>query len=390
MASAAAASDGRFSAEDFPALRVALVHYWLMTWRGGERVLQSILDLFPQADIYTLFYDPVVCGPQVEGHRVITSSLDLPFLRSHYRKLFPLYPFAVNSLELEEDYDLLISSESGPAKGIRKPPHLPHLCYVHTPMRYCWGYTEHYLRTLPQSSRSFVGRQFERLRKWDIGTVENVDLYLANSFNVSDRVARYYRKKAEVVYPPVSLDLFEKPLNEGNGSHYLCFGALVPYKRIDLAIDTFNQTGEPLVVVGDGSEREKLQRRARPNIRFTGALPWAAVRELIGQSRALLFPGEEDFGIVPLEVMASGLPVIAYRKGGALETVVDKPNEPEKSSGVFFSEQSVDCLGQAIKRFEKGESRFDPAWIRRHARQFGEDHFKRKFSQAVLQVLNNR
>lgn len=385
---AAADSNNKLTTKDFGKLKVAVIHYWMVTWRGGEKVIKSILDLFPQADIYTLFYDESVCGPHLKGHKVYSSSLDYPFLRKHYQKLFPFYPKGVRSWELKDDYDLIISSESGPTKGIAKPDKTPHLCYIHTPMRYCWGFTDHYLEALPSWARGLAKKEFERLRKWDLTTVENVDYYVANSMNVVNRVKKYYQREAGVCYPPISLDLFENELPKREGKHYLSFGAITPYKNISLLVDTFNESGEPLVVIGDGSERRKLEEKAKENIQFTGTLPWKEIMKLVHQSKALLFPGEEDFGMIPLEVMSQGVPVIALKKGGALETVVENPESPKLSSGIFFDEPTRDQLKDAIQRFESIEDQFDPSWIRSHARNFGEDVFQQTFSEHVLKLMN--
>ena len=372
-------------------LRVAIVHYWFVTWRGGEKVVASLLKLFPNADLYTLFYDPNACGDYLAGHHITTSTLDKVGLRRHYQKLYPLYPYGVRSLKLRHQYDLIISSESGPAKGISKPWGVPHLCYVHTPMRYCWGFTQQYLDAIPRPVRPLARSAFEKLRRWDLSTVDNVDRYVANSYNVRDRVRRFYQRDAGVVPPPISLDLFSaeslirRPLS--NGEYFLSFGAITPYKNIRLLIDTFNANGRRLVVIGDGSEKTKLERKARENIRFLGSLPWDQVRRYLRGAKALVFPGEEDFGMVPLEAMAHGLPVIALGRGGALETVVENPAEPSESSGIFFSEPTGDDLNHAIERFEERQDDFNPAWIQAHARQFGEDIFLARIESEIHQLL---
>lgn len=371
--------------------KVAIIHYWFVTWRGGEKVVESILKLFPNADVYTLFYDEEVCGPHLKGHHVYTSVLNTPTLRRHYQKTFPLYPEGIQSLKLKDEYDLVISSESGPAKGVKVPDHTPHLSYVHTPMRYCWGYRESYLESIPGFARGIADWFFERLRKWDLTTVDNVDCYLANSQNVADRITRYYNKSSSVVYPPIALDLFQKdrlitaPVKERN--YYLSFGAVTPYKNIDLLVDTFNKNGQELMVIGDGSEKEKLSKVAGDNIQFTGSLPWKKITEYILGAKALLFPGEEDFGMIPLEVMAHGLPVIALGKGGALETVIENKELPAESSGLFFHENSVNALQEALEDFEKIADQMNPEWIFNHARTFGEDQFLENFLQKIEQCF---
>lgn len=378
----------RFKKSDFKDLEVAIVHYWLVTWRGGEKVLESILKLFPKADIYTMFYDERNCGRYLRNHQVYSSWLNLPKIKFQYQKLFPLYPSAIKSLKLRKKYDLIISSESGPAKGIANPNGTPHLCYIHSPMRYCWGFTDLYLEALPHWLRKIAATQFEKLRKWDETTVDSVDDYVANSYNVAGRVNRYYKRNADVCYPPIALDLFEKQLKKSNKEYFLSFGALVPYKNVRLLVERFNQTGEKLVIIGDGSERKSLESMAKGNISFTGTLPYKEVLNYIRRSKALLFPGEEDFGMIPLEVMSQGIPVIALKKGGALETVVENENNPEQSTGIFFDYPEIDSLDQAIQRFKKIEEQFDPYWIREHARKFGEDYFQKNISNHILRTLN--
>ncbi len=374
------------SARRFSGLRVAIVHYWFLRWRGGDKVVRSLLKLFPRADIYTLFFDPAACGESLRGHRVVTSALDRGWIRRRHGAFFPLYPWGVRSLHLDQPYDLVISSESGPAKGIAVPPGARHLCYVHSPMRYCWSQRRPYLRAIPWWGRGAAWLGFESLKRWDATTVANVHRYLANSENVKRRVMRYWQRDAAVCHPPIELEHFA-PGNllacERPRQHFLSFGALVPYKDIGLLVEAFNASGRPLVVIGDGPERAKLERRARANIRFVGALDWDGVRRQLAGARALLFPGEEDFGMIPLEVMAYGLPVIALGRGGALETVVDRPGEPERSTGIFFGEPTVEALERAIGRFETLEAHFRPEALRAHARRFGEDHFLRGFAAHV-------
>ncbi len=368
---------------------VAIAHYWFVTWRGGEKVVRAMLDLFPKADIYTLFYDKRTCGPYLDGHRIISSRLDMPILRRQYQKLFPLYPYAVRSLHMDRSYDLVISSESGPIKGIRLPNRdIPHLCYIHTPMRYCWEDQRSYLQSLPSLIRPIAKRQFDRLRTYDLTTIDNVTCYIANSENVRGRVERYYHREAEVIYPPIADELFEKHAYRDRqpGDFYLSFGALAPYKRIDLLVDAFNRNGRPLVVIGDGSELKGLRSRARENIQFLGAVDWETVEYYVSRAKALLFPGVEDFGMIPLEVMAYGLPVLAFASGGALETVIDDPDCPERSTGCFFHEQSVEAVLRVIERFEDFEHRFDTEFLFRHAKMFCEEEFKKKLLRAVSRM----
>lgn len=372
-------------------MKVAIIHYWFLTRRGGEKVVESILKIYPQADIYTLFYDPEIYGDYLKEHKIYTSNLNTPFLRKRYQKIFPLYPIGIRSLKLREKYDLIISSESGPAKGIKNEYKVPHICYIHSPMRYCWSHKQMYLDVVNPVLRPFMSFFLERLKRYDTTTIDNVDLYISNSKNVADRVAKYYKRTAEIVYPPIAEELFEghKPLPI-NRSSYLSFGAITPYKKIDLLVDTFNQNGKELIIVGEGSEKEKLQKRAKENITFLGEVSWKDLKDIIRHSRALLFPGEEDFGMIPLEVMAHGIPVIAYKKGGALETVAENKDSISESTGIFFEEQSKKSLEAAISFFEGIEGQFDSSWIRNHAKKFAEDQFLLHFRSKVDRLLKNK
>lgn len=369
-------------------MKVAIVHYWFVTRRGGEKVVESLLKLFPQADIYTLFYDPNTYGNHLKDHNVYVSALGrIPFFRKHYQKIFPLYPIGIRSLRLKDDYDLIISSESGPAKGIKISDNTPHICYIHSPMRYCWGFTEEYLKSLPKVVRPLASLLFKELREWDRTTIDNVDLYIANSENVRKRVNKFYSRETEVIHPPIEKRLFEGDILKHQGDQYLSFGAITPYKRIDLLVDAFNKNGKKLVIIGDGTERVKLQSRAKSNITFTGILSWPEIESHIYKSRALVFPGEEDFGMIPLEVMAYGLPVIAYRKGGALETVVENSVDVSRSTGLFFDHQTIESLDTAIEKFESQAELFNSQWIRSHAFQFNEEIFLDKFKRTLSGFL---
>lgn len=373
-------------------MKVALVHYWLITRRGGEKVIESILKLYPNADIYTLFYDEKTYGDYLKNHKVYTSELDkFGVLKRNWQKVFPLYPYGIKSLKLQDDYDLIISSESGPAKGIKIPTKTPHICYIHSPMRYCWGFTNEYLVSVNKLLRPVLSYFFERLRKWDEKTINNVDLYIANSMNVAQRVNKFYKREAKIIYPPISDDLFNQKLNlKAERNLFLSFGAITPYKRIDLLVDTFNKNGEKLVIIGNGSELSKLKKRANRNIEFMGNLGWPEIEKILLRTRALLFPGEEDFGMIPLEVMAYGVPVIAFKKGGALETVVENLDNIAESSGLFFEEQSVDNILNALRLFKELEVSFDGYWIRNYAKSFREQFFLEKISKEINTFLNSK
>ncbi len=369
-------------------MKVAIIHYWFITRRGGEKVVESILKLYPQADIYTLFYDKEQYGDHLKGHKIYTSKYNMPFFRKYYQKIFPLYPSAIKSLKLKDNYDLIISSESGPAKGVFINNNAKHICYIHSPMRYCWGYTDEYLNSINHLIRPLVKFLFKRLRKWDYSTKDNVDFYIANSKNVALRVKKFYNKKAAVIYPPISSVLFSNDLIVSNNKEYfLSFGALTPYKKIDLLVDCFNKNGERLIIIGNGSEKEKLSKKANNNIEFKGFLEDSELKSYIQNSRALLFPGEEDFGMIPLEVMSQGVPVIAFKKGGALETVIENKKNVSKSSGIFFKEQNVFSLQNSLNYFISVEDKFDPKWIRDYSRNFEEKIFIESFKIKIDKFL---
>ena len=381
--------------KDFQDKKIAICHYWFVSWRGGEKVVESLLKLFPQADVYTLFYDEIKYKKKLKNQKVYTSILNKPFLRNHYQKLFPLYSLGVKSLQFKKKYDLILSSESGPIKGINKAPYnekTPHICYIHTPMRYCWGYRQEYLNRLPQHFSflsTIIDRAFESLKNWDKTTINNVDFYISNSDNIAKRVKKYYQKESLPIYPPIHLKFFNTPLGQvplEKKDYYLSFGALVPYKNIELLIKTFKKNKKKLIVIGEGSERNKLEKIANivlnQTIFFLGELPMDKIINYIHNAKALLFPGEEDFGMIPLEVMSQGIPVIAYAKGGALETV-------NEDSGVFFKANTSDSLLKAIEEFEKKEKSFSAEKIRLHARNFGEDIFIAKMHDRILNFFKS-
>lgn len=356
-------------------MRVAIVHYWLVSMRGGEKVIESLCDLYPEADLFTLVYDKARVSEKIKGHTIKASFLQrIPGAKRHYQSLLPLMPFALENLDLT-GYDLIISSESGPAKGIIPSPHAAHICYCHSPMRYLWDHYHSYRAASGFATRALMPILAPWLRTWDVNTSARVDRFVANSHHVAARIGKYYRRPATVVYPPVSVDDFS-PSHE-RGDFYLCAGQLVPYKRVDLAVEAFTRLGKNLLVIGEGREMDRLKAKAGPTVKFLGRVPFHVLKEKLATCRALVFPGEEDFGIVPVEAMASGRPVIAYGKGGALETVIPG------LSGVLFGEQTADALGGAIQRFEAMEREFSVDAIRVHASIFSERNFKTGI-QAVI------
>lgn len=354
-------------------LRVAIAHYWLLNRRGGERVVEALCRLFPQADLFTLLCDPNALSPVLRKHKLTTSFLqELPGSRRWHRHLLPLMPLAVEQFDLR-DYDLVISSESGPAKGVLTSPSTCHICYCHTPMRYAWDFYHDYknrsgLGSLRQSAFALT-THYARL--WDRAAADRVDYFVANSYNVARRIRKFYGRDAEVIYPPV--DVSSRLLSRNHGDYYLVVGQLVAYKRADLAIEACKRLGRPLRIVGNGEEYKRLSRLRASNVTFLSGLSDDEVRSQYAQCRALIFPGEEDFGIVPVEAQAFGKPVIAFGRGGVRETVIPLEGDnapPELATGFFFREPSVESLCDAILRFEAGGDRMSPEFIRSHALQF--------------------
>lgn len=363
-------------------MRVALVHYWLTTWRGGEAVLKAIADIFPEADIFAHVVDPQIVDRYLPGRKVRTTFIGrLPAARRLYQRYLPLMPQALEALDMR-DYDLVISSEAGPAKGVITRPDALHLCYCHSPMRYAWDMYHDYRATASPLTRLLMGPLLHYLRMWDQLSAQRVDYFAANSAFVATRIRKYYRRDSTVIYPPVDIHSFY-PVDHGD-DYFLWVGQLVPYKRPDLMIECFNESGLPLRVIGEGPLAAKLRRVARPNITFLGRQPFNVIVEHYARCRALIFPGTEDFGIVPVEAMASGRPVIAYARGGALETVI-----PEHT-GVLFHEQSVSSLREAIGHYQAIEAQFDPARLVAHAAQFSGERFQIQFRTFVEACLEGR
>lgn len=363
-------------------VKVAIVHYWLLSMRGGEKVLEALSEIYPDADIFTLVYDPAAIKGRLKNHKITTSFLQkIPGSKKYYQMLLPLMPLALESMDLTS-YDLIISSESGPAKGIIPKPDALHVCYCHSPMRYIW---DHYF--FYHASAGFVKRMFmpviaSWLRQWDVSTSARVDCFVANSRHIANRVQRYYRRDAVVIHPPVSVDEFAiSPTVE---DFYLCAGQLVAYKRVDLAVEAFTRMNKKLVVIGTGEEMASLKSKAGPTITFLDHQPFSSLKSHMAGCKALVFPGEEDFGIVPVEVMASGRPVLAYGKGGALDTVI------EGVSGMLFKEQTVEALIDCVERFENIESSFLPSRIRAHSMSFSKEAFKVKITQLIRKELDRR
>lgn len=352
--------------------RVALVHYWLVGMRGGEKVLEALCRMFPDADIFTHVYVPQMVSPVIRRHRVFTTSVArLPFAPRLYRSYLSRMPRALEELDLS-GYDLVISSEAGPAKGVIPAPDALHLCYTHSPMRYLWDQYHVYRKGAGFLTRQLMPRLAADLRTWDAVSAARVDDFAANSTHVARRIEKYWRRDSRVVHPPVAVQDFAPVPPAERGGFYLWAGELAPYKRADLAVEAFTRMGKPLIVIGgpDRAER-RLAAAAGPGVRFLGRVPFDKLRRYLACCRALIFPGEEDFGIVPVEAMAAGRPVIAYGRGGVRDTVIDG------CTGLLFHEQSVEGLIDAVERFEaSGLEQADPALMVRHARRFDEATFR--------------
>ena len=363
----------------FEKLRVAIVHYWFVSRRGGERVVEAMAKMFPNADIFSLVVDPEKLPASLRSRSIKTSFLQrLPGSRRWHRHMLPLYPLALEQFDLRE-YDLVLSSESGPAKGVLTSTRTCHVCYCHSPMRYLWDFYHGYRsgRGMGAVARPVFSLACHYLRMWDAAAAQRVDYFVANSQNVASRIRKHYRRESAVIHPPVNVRAGY--LASRVDDYYLFVGQLVDYKRVDLAIAACNRLGRRLHIVGEGEEYQSLRRLAGPTIVFCGALPDEELREQYAHCRALLFPGEEDFGMVPVEAMSFGRPVIAYDRGGATETVIGfcagRPGSAARSTGVFFRDQTPDSLVESILALEDAESEFSPFLIKQSVERFDEPHF---------------
>lgn len=358
-------------------MRVALVHDYLNQYGGAERVLKALCEIFPYAPIYTLVYSEKLTLGAFKDRRVHTSFLQkIPFAKSYHR-LFPiLMPAAIEEFNLRR-FQIVISSAYSYAKGVITAPGTLHISYCHTPLRYAWDdchrYTEEF--GFPSFIKKLVPFGVNYIRLWDRISSARPDLFIANSSFVASRIKKYYSREAEVVYPPVDTHFYRPIPEAGQGDYYLMVGRLLTYKRFDMAIKAFNRLGPPLKIVGEGPEEKRLKKKALPNVEFLGRLSDEELHSYYCSSKAFIFPQEEDFGITPVEAMACGRPVIAYRGGGALETVV------EGKTGVLFRRQTPEGLIQAVEDFDS--YKFNPKLIRQHALKFDKEIFKRKIRSFV-------
>lgn len=355
-------------------MRVALVHDWLNQMGGAEKTLLSMAEVFPNAPIYTSIYDPDRLNKTFKALDIRTSFMQrLPFVKKHHQPFLPLYPFAMESLDLR-GYDLVVSGSSAFAKGVITRPDTLHVCYCYTPMRWAWGFQDYIERErIGKAARLALAPFINWLRLWDYSTAARVDAFIAISPIVAARIAKYYRRESVIIPPPVDVQRFQ--VSTRREDYFLIVSRLIPYKRIDLAVRAFTKLGLPLRIVGGGRDESSLRKLAGPTVRFMGRLSDEQVREQLAGCRAFIFPGEEDFGIAPVEAQACGKPVIAYGAGGALSTVV------EGVTGLFFREQTVDSLANVVASFR--DELFNPLTIRRHAEQFDTSLFKERLAQYV-------
>lgn len=355
--------------------RIAIVHYWLVAMRGGERVLENLLDMFPDADVFTHVYDPTKVSDKIRAANVRQSFIGrLPGARKHYQKYLPFMPMALEELDLR-GYDLVISSESGPAKGIITGPNAMHICYCHSPMRYLWDHYQDYKSAAGTFARLVMPTTFHRLRQWDVSSASRVDGIVANSSFIARRIRKSWGRDCRIVHPPVAVAEFS-PATEV-GDRYLWVSQMTPYKRADVALEAFNRLGVPALMVGDGEMFDYVAANARPNVEVRRRLSFAELKKAYQTCKALIFTAEEDFGIVPVEANASGRPVVAYGRGGVTDSIVDG------RTGLFFEEQTVASLIDGMRKLEEWLPSFRPEDAIANAARFAPEVFKRGMLDAL-------
>ncbi|MGC9001666.1 MAG: glycosyltransferase family 4 protein [Dictyoglomus sp.] len=363
-------------------MRVAVVHDWIVNIGGAEKVLKAILELFPDVDVYTLVYLKDTLRKLGINNKVYSSFISgLPFAKTKYSYYLPLMPLAIEQFDLSK-YDLVISSSHCVAKGVLTKSYQIHICYCHTPMRYIWDLYFPYLKEhkLENGIKGiFVKPILHYLRIWDVSSANRVDYFVANSQNVANRIRKIYRRDSVVIYPPVDVERFLPSYKKED--YFMVLSRLVPYKKVDLVVETFNELNLPLVVIGDGEEMGKIKKMAKENIKILGWQEDDVVKEYLAKAQALIFASEEDFGIVPVEAQACGTPVIAYNRGGAKETVIDG------ETGILFEEQNVESLKKAVLRFLKERDNFQRDKIMENAKRFSEDRFKREFKSYIEGII---
>ncbi len=358
-------------------MKLAIVHDWLTNMGGAEQVIINFKEIYPDAPIYTTFYNPDNLDEKLRNIDVRTSFLQKKKMVTNHKKYFPLMPLAFENFNLNE-YDVVLSSSTCCAKGVLTSPDSVHICYCNTPMRYAWEKRDDYIEGMGKLKRRLIKILLHYMRIWDVASANRVDYFIADSTAVQKRIKKHYKRDSVVINPPVRCKLFN--ISETDGDYYFVISRLVSYKRFDLAVQACSELGKKLIVIGDGPEKEKLEKLANENVTFLGRQPDDVVKKYMAECKALLFPGEEDFGIVPVEAQACGRPVIAYGKGGVLDTVIDG------KTGVLFKEQTVESLKEAINNFETMQ--FDKQEIREHALEFDEEVFQRKIKEYIEKVGN--
>jgi glycosyltransferase involved in cell wall biosynthesis len=370
-------------------MRVAIIHDWLVTYAGAEKVLEHLLDIYPDADIFsTIDFLPDSEREFIKNKKVSTTFIQkLPFSKKKYRNYLPFMPLAIEQLDLSS-YNLVISSSHAVAKGVITGPDQLHISYIHSPIRYAWDLQFQYLKeaNLQKGIKSFITKVIlHYIRLWDIRTSNNVDYMIANSRFISKRIKKVYRRNSVVIHPPVNVEAFT--LNKDKEDYYLTASRMVPYKKMDLIVEAFSKMPDKkLVVIGSGPDFSKIQSKAGSNIELLGYQSFNNLKKYMQNAKAFVFAAEEDFGITPVEAQACGTPVIAYGKGGVLDTIKGL-GESEYPTGVFFYEQTESALIEAVRLFEKNKEKIKPTLCRENSMRFSSDYFKNKFQKFVEEKI---
>jgi len=363
-------------------INIALIHHWLVSLRGGEKVLEQFSKIFPKAEIHTLVktksYESL--GKIIPEHQIHTTIINwFPRAEKLYKSFLPLFPTAIGSHKVGGDF--ILSSDASLIKGMKKEEHVPHVCYCHSPPRYLWDLQEDYLASMGRLKAAVFKKITPYLQDFDQKGAQNVDYFIANSNFVKERIQRIYGRESIVIHPPVELDEFH--FTKTSEDFYLVVAAFVPYKKLDIAVKAYNKNGKKLVVIGEGSEIEYLKSIAKENVKILGSQSFDVLKEHYQKCKAFVFPGIEDFGITPLEAQASGKPVIAIKKGGALETVI------ENKTGIFFDEQTPESLNMAISKFESGDHSITPEACRKNAEEFSPERFRKEIKEFLISKYPN-
>ena len=360
-------------------VKVAIVHEWLTVYGGSERVVEALHEIFPEAPIYCLVYDEARMPERFKNYDIRTTFLQhVPMAKKHYQLFLPLMPYAYEQLDLTE-YDVVISSSSSCSKGIITRSDAIHICYCHTPIRYAWECYYDYTRNFGKLKKVLIGWQMHHIRMWDRLAADRVDYFIGNSNYIRQRIAKYYRRDASVIFPPVNTHLYAPKEKE---DFYLIVSRLVAYKRVDLAVQAFNELGLPLVIIGDGGEMDNLRKMAKSNVKLLGRLSDEEIADYYSRAKAFVFCGEEDFGITPVEAQAAGTPVIAYGRGGVLDTVIDG------ESGIYFHESTVESLISAVQQFEQYGVAYSTEELQSHAEKFSLKRFQKEISEYIRSCAN--